>query len=100
MAYRENPLHEFTEIKFLLDGHELRTCGTDDVVQIESPMPNIPADDPDHVVVDSPRVYFFRVNGKTIALANQYTAYVSEWHPWQLVIKLQSESLISNPASH
>lgn len=98
-----NPLSNaalpITSIRFLLDGHEFLKFGADDALEVERPLPFTMPGNPDFAELalaemERQSVYFFRANGKTIAVARKYHCYLSDRHKDEMVIELSSDDLI------
>lgn len=89
-----NSLREITSTRFLLDGNEFLKFGANDVLEVERPLPSILVNDPDYTALDTRPVYFFRANGRTVAVARKYHCYPSDRHEGEIVIELNSDDLI------
>lgn len=76
-----NPLREITSTRLLLDGHEFLMLSADEALELECPS-------------DSHPIYFFRANGKTVAVVRKYHACRSRSHEGELVIELTSDDLV------
>ena len=94
-----NSLREITSTRFLIDGKDYLKFGAGDVLEVERPLPTVLVNDPDYTALDSRPVYYFRANGKTIAVARKYHCYLSEWHKDEMVIELSSADLCHNHPS-
>lgn len=81
-------------IRILLDGEHFLTIVDGDTFELEFAQHFIPADDPDYEALDNRTIFFFRVNGKTVAVTRHYERHMSDSQEGVAVINLKSDDLL------